>query len=147
MREIRTSGSMRGCRKRATSRRACALLYKRQLVPAEYVRKCGRLSPYNPHYPYSLQFEVNEDGHVAGAPRDAFWKSGAGGFAIYVVPSLDLAIYKIGGNDRQYDPSLTGLPLLYQYDGSRDGWKPSGGGGGGDPTRKVLEMVVAAIDK
>ena len=27
MREIRTSGSMRGCRKRAISRRACALLY------------------------------------------------------------------------------------------------------------------------
>src|SRR5580704_18967850 len=27
MRETRTSGSMRGCRKRATSRRACALLY------------------------------------------------------------------------------------------------------------------------
>ncbi len=28
MRENRTSGSMRGGRKRATSRRACALLYK-----------------------------------------------------------------------------------------------------------------------
>src|SRR5262245_24948960 len=28
MRENRTSGSMRGCRKRATSRRACALLYQ-----------------------------------------------------------------------------------------------------------------------
>ena len=27
MRENRMSGSMRGCRKRATSRRACALLY------------------------------------------------------------------------------------------------------------------------
>jgi hypothetical protein len=28
MRENRMSGSMRGCRKRATSRRACALLYQ-----------------------------------------------------------------------------------------------------------------------
>jgi hypothetical protein len=28
MRENRTSGSMRGCRKRAISRRACALLYQ-----------------------------------------------------------------------------------------------------------------------
>jgi len=27
MRETRPSGSMRGCRKRATSQRACALLY------------------------------------------------------------------------------------------------------------------------
>ena len=34
MRENRTSGSMRGCRKRATSRRACALLYaKRAFAP------------------------------------------------------------------------------------------------------------------
>ena len=31
MRENRTSGSMRGCRKRATSRRACALLYAKPL--------------------------------------------------------------------------------------------------------------------
>jgi hypothetical protein len=30
MRENRTSGSMRGCRKRATSRRACALLYAKR---------------------------------------------------------------------------------------------------------------------
>jgi hypothetical protein len=28
MREIRTSSSMRGCRKRATAQRACALLYR-----------------------------------------------------------------------------------------------------------------------
>jgi hypothetical protein len=26
-------------------------------------------------------------GHVLGAPRDAFWKSGAGGFSLYVAPS------------------------------------------------------------
>ena len=39
----------------------------------------------------------NADGHVAGAPKDAFWKSGAGGFCLYVVPSLDLVIYKLGG--------------------------------------------------
>ena len=25
-------------------------------------------------------------GHVLGAPRDAFWKSGAGGFSLYVAP-------------------------------------------------------------
>ena len=70
-----------------------------QLVPAEYVALCSRPSPYNPHYPFSLQFEVNADGHVAGAPRDAFWKSGAGGFGIYVIPSLDLVIYKMAGTE------------------------------------------------
>ena len=48
----------------------------RQLVPAGYVRLCGRRSPYNPHYPYSLQFDVNADGEVAGAPHGSreSWK-------------------------------------------------------------------------
>ena len=55
-------------------------------------------------------FEQNSDGHVIGAPRDAFWKSGAGGFALLVVPSLDLVIYKMGDNNGQYDPSLTNVP-------------------------------------
>ncbi|PYJ98001.1 MAG: serine hydrolase, partial [Verrucomicrobia bacterium] len=50
----------------------------RQLVPADYIAKCNQPSPYNPHCPFTLQFEQNSDGHVAGAPRDAFWKSGAG---------------------------------------------------------------------
>ncbi len=118
---------------------------KQQLVPAEYVKLCGRPSPYNPHYPYSLQFEVNQDGHVPGAPRDAFWKSGSGGYSIYVVPSLDMVIYKMGGNEGQYNPALTGLPELYKYDGSRDGWKATPGTGSG--VNKALEMVVAAIEK
>jgi CubicO group peptidase (beta-lactamase class C family) len=115
----------------------------RQLVPAEYVALCSRPSPYNAHYPYSLQFEVNQDGHVAGAPRDAFWKSGAGGFSIYVVPSLDMVLYKLGGNDKQYDATLTGLPDLYTYDGSRDNWKPSTATGGG--VNHLLELVSAAV--
>ena len=85
---------------------------------------------------------MNADRHVAGAPRDACWKSGAGGYSIYVVPSLDIVIYKMGGNERQYDPALTGLPVLYKYDGSRDGWKAGPGTDSG--VRKLLEMVVAA---
>ncbi len=124
----------------------------RQLVPADYVAKCGKASPYNPHTPYSLMFENNGDGHVAGAPRDAYYKSGAGGFGIFVVPSLDLVIYKLGGNNGQYDPALTGLPQPFQYDGSRDNWKPiprtpfnEGSLGGDDGLRRVLEMVSAAV--
>src|SRR5258708_4092336 len=96
----------------------------RQLAPADYVAMCGRPSPYNPHSPFSLMFEVNQDGHVFGAPRDAFFKSGAGGSAIYVIPSLDMAIYKMAGSDAQFNPELTGLPLTYEVDHSRDNWKP-----------------------
>ena len=95
----------------------------RQLVPAEYVAMCGRPSPYNPHSPMSLMFETNADGHVFGAPRDAFFKSGAGGSAIYVVPSLDLAIYKMSSSDAQLDPQLTGLPVTYQTMACADCWR------------------------
>ena len=95
-----------------------------QLVPADYIKLCHNPSPYNPHCPFSLQFEHNADGHVAGAPRDAFYKSGAGGFGIFVVPSLDVVIYKLGGNNGQYDPALTGIPLTFEPDTSRDNWKP-----------------------
>jgi CubicO group peptidase (beta-lactamase class C family) len=134
-----------------------ALLHKgrwgnQQLVPAEYVEMCGRPSPYNTHSPFSLMFEVNADGHVAGAPRDAYFKSGGGGFGVYVVPSLDMVIYKMAGNDNQYDPARTGLPQNYKYDGSRDSWRPAprsqfsdGPIGVDDGVRRVLEMVVAAV--
>lgn len=124
----------------------------RQLVPAEYVALCGRPSPYDPHAPMSLMFEVNADGHVFGAPRDAFFKSGAGGSALYIVPSLDLAIYKMSSSDAQLDPALTGLPVTYEMDHSRDAWKPAphdqfhdGPVGGDDGVRRLLEMVVAAV--
>jgi CubicO group peptidase (beta-lactamase class C family) len=83
----------------------------RQLVPAEYVEHCGRRSPYNPHSPYSLQFDVNSDGHIPGVPRDAFWKTGSGGHVLYIVPSLDLVIWKLAGRDNQYQQSNTGVPL------------------------------------
>ncbi len=123
----------------------------RQLVPAEYIAKCNQPSPYNPHTPFSLQFEHNADGHVIGAPRDAFYKSGAGGFGIFIVPSLDVVIYKLGGNNGQYDPALTGLPQPAP-DTSRDDWKPiprtpfnEGSLGGDDGLRRVLELVTAAV--
>jgi CubicO group peptidase (beta-lactamase class C family) len=122
------------------------------LVPADYIRQCREFLPYNPHTPFSLQFEYNADGHVAGAPKDAFYKSGAGGFGIFVVPSLDLVIYKLGGNNGQYDPSLTGIPQDFPVDTSRDNWKPiprtpfhEGSLGGDDGLRRVLEMVSAAV--
>jgi hypothetical protein len=67
------------------------------------------------------------------------------------VPSLDLVIYKLGGNNGQYDPALTGLPQP-EPDTSRDNWKPiprtpfhEGSMGGDDGLRRVLEMVCAAI--
>ncbi len=123
----------------------------KQIVPPEYLALCNKMLPYNPHSPFSLQFEHNADGHVAGAPRDAFWKSGAGGFCLYVVPSLDLVLYKMGGGNFQYDPTYTKIPQP-QQDTSRDNWKPTprslfhdGSLGGDDGLRRVLEMACASV--
>jgi CubicO group peptidase (beta-lactamase class C family) len=124
----------------------------RQLVPPAYLKACQSVSKHNPHTPYVLQFENNADGHVLAAPRDAFFKSGAGGFGLFVVPSLDLVIYKLGGKDGQYDPSLTGLPQPTFTDSSREAWQPiakthynEGSLSGDDGLRRVLELVCAAI--
>ena len=121
-----------------------------QLVPTEYIKLCQQQSPYNPHTPFSLQFEHNADGHVIGAPRDAFFKSGAGGFCLFVVPSLDIVIYKLGGKDGQYDPALTGLPQPEQNH-DRDNWQPipktpfNEGTLGGEALWRTLEFVCAAV--
>jgi len=120
-----------------------------QLVPSDYIKKCQSWLPYNPHTPFSLQFEHNSDGHVAGAPKDAFWKSGAGGFCLYIVPSLDLVIYKLGGKTGQYDPTLTLIPQP-KPDTSRDNWEPFGGNGfmegaGASSLNRILETVCLAV--
>jgi CubicO group peptidase (beta-lactamase class C family) len=125
---------------------------KQQLVPADYVAMCAKPSPYQKHAPFSLMFEVNADGHVAGAPSDTFFKSGGGGYGVVVIPSLDMAIYKMAGSDSQYDPKLTGIVQSYKYDGSRDNWKPAarsqfsdGPIGTDDGLRRLIEMVAAAV--
>jgi CubicO group peptidase (beta-lactamase class C family) len=122
---------------------------EQQLVPMDYIRKCQSWLPYNPHTPFSLEWEHYADGHVAGAPKDAFWKSGAGGFCLYVVPSLDLVIYKLGGKTGQYDPTLTRIPQL-EADKSRDDWQPFPGSAfmevsGASSLNRVMEMVCAAV--
>jgi CubicO group peptidase (beta-lactamase class C family) len=125
---------------------------KQQLVPADYVDLCAKPSRFNPHSPFGYQFESNSDGHVVGAPRDAWFKSGAGGSAIYMVPSLGLAVYKMSGSDAQFAPELTRIPVRYTVDRSREGWKPvahsqfhDGPIGGDDGVRRLLEFVVAAV--
>lgn len=125
---------------------------KEQIIPASYIELCGKPTKWNTHAPMSLMWEVNADGHVAGAPKDAFFKSGGGGHGLVVIPSLDMVIYKMSGDDGQYNPARTGLKQEYPYDGSRDGWKPAarsqfsdGPIGTDDGLRRVLEMVAAAV--
>lgn len=122
----------------------------RQLIPPDYIELCQKVTRYNPHFPFSMQFEHNERGQILGVPRDAFYKTGAGGFCLYIVPSLDLVIYKLGGKDGQYDPKLTGLPQP-EMKHDRDNWQPrprtgfDEGSQNGDPTWRVLEFVCASV--
>jgi CubicO group peptidase (beta-lactamase class C family) len=117
----------------------------RQIVPADYVHKATTPSPYNTHYCGSgLQFQLNADGHAPAVPQDAYWQGGAGGYAVCVVPSRDLVVWKMGGRDDQYEEKNTGLPELKPYDGSRAGWKRTVDEG--EAARQTLEMIVAAID-
>jgi CubicO group peptidase (beta-lactamase class C family) len=119
---------------------------ERQVVPANYVAHCAAESPYNRHYPYSLQFNVNTNGQVAGVPKDAFWKTGSGGHAFFVIPSLDVAAFKLGGRDDQYDPAQTNVPppeVRIEYDGTRDDWKPSSNLG--NYAERTLQMIAASI--
>ncbi len=117
-----------------------------QVVPAEYVRLCARRSPYNPHFPYSLQFNVNTNGDLPELPRDAFWKGGSGGHALYIVPSLDLVVWKLGGRDEQYSPSNTGLapsPASQESITARKGWRETVDKE--TALRKTLELVIKAV--
>ena len=123
----------------------------KRLVPRKYVELLSQPLLFNPHSPFSLMFEVNADGHVARAPRDAYFKSGAGGCALYIIPSLDMVIYKMAEAD---DPNETGLPACYNPspDTSRDGWKPhpynqfsDGPVEGETGVRRTLELVCRAL--
>jgi CubicO group peptidase (beta-lactamase class C family) len=38
-----------------------------QLIPADYIKLCQQSLPYNPHFPFSLQFEHNQAGQIVGA--------------------------------------------------------------------------------
>ena len=77
--------------------------------------------------------------------------AGAGSIALFVAPSLGLVIYKMGGNNGQYDPNFTSIPQP-EPSHARDDWKPiqgtpfiEGSRGGDDGIRRVLEMVSAAV--
>ncbi len=119
----------------------------RQVVPAAYVRAATRATPYNPHFPYSLQFNVNTRGEAPDLPRDAFWKHGSGGHVLYVVPSLDLVVWKLGGRDPQYAEADTQLPThpAARAAKPRRDWKQTVDDA--EAVRGTLQRVIAAIER
>ncbi len=93
-----------------------------------------------------LQFDVNTDGHFKELPHDACWKSGSGGHVLYVVPSLDLVVWKLGGRDEQYSRENTGLapsPASKEQVAARRDWKETVDRE--TALRKTLKLVLDAI--
>ncbi len=117
----------------------------KQVVPEDYVRAASSASPYNPHFPYSLQFNVNTNGENNELPNDAFWKIGSGGHCLYIVPSLDLVVWKMGGRDGQYGVGDSGLP---EPEPAPNAEPPLPGGPEypGDVYVKALEMVIQSVE-
>jgi CubicO group peptidase (beta-lactamase class C family) len=103
-------------------------------------------SPYNPHFPYSLQFDINTDKHIETLPSDAFWKSGSGGHCLYVVPSLNLIVWKLGGRDDQYSVINTGFPEIVgqtENTDNRNNWTKTVDTD--EAIKETLKLVIDAI--
>ena len=116
---------------------------QQQIVPKEYIQNATKTSPYNPHYPYySLQFKVNSDGYIPELPRDSYSWGGSGGYCFWVVPSLDLIVWKLGGRDDQYSFANTGLPEPPKLS---DAIKPINDGQVHDGKIDDIKMIIMAI--
>jgi CubicO group peptidase (beta-lactamase class C family) len=74
----------------------------KQVIPQWYARTMRKPSPYNPHYPgYGLLVVINPHGkNLPSAPPDTYAASGAANNHIFVIPSLDMVVVRIGDNGR-----------------------------------------------
>lgn len=122
--------------------------HERQVVPADFVSHSSKRSPFNPHYPYSLQFSVNTDGNWPSLPRDAYWKSGSGGHCLYIIPSLKLVIWKLGGRDDQYSAENTGIPQPPLAEQVNSSWPNSSTvTTSQEATVRTLELIIEGFTK
>jgi|SRR5665647_560010 len=122
---------------------------QQQIVPKGYIQMATKISPYNPHYSsYSLQFKVNSDGNIPELPRDSYSWGGSGNYCFYVVPSLDLIVWKLGGRDDQYSYANTGLTepakLSEVIKPINDGQKHDFHG---DNTKMIMMVISSIVDE
>lgn len=95
----------------------------RQLIPRSHVEAVGRPSPYNPYQPiYGMLFTNNAEGRAfPKAPPDTFGPSGACNNHIWIIPSLDMVVVRIGDREKTRQPFA-------------------------DVHREIIERVVAAVN-
>jgi hypothetical protein len=94
----------------------------RQLVPHSHMEAVRTPSPYNPyHSTYGMLFTNNAECRAfPHAPPDTFGPSGAANNHIWIIPSLDMVVVRIGDREKTKQPFS-------------------------DVHREIIERVVAAV--
>jgi CubicO group peptidase (beta-lactamase class C family) len=89
---------------------------------------------------------VNTDGQIADLPRDTFFKQGAGGHVLWIVPSLDLVVWRLAGRDDQYDEANTGFALtaeIIKAGESRKDWKSTISRASSE--QQIIEKIIESV--
>lgn len=67
-----------------------------RVLPEGWVDLVRTPAPADPELHYGGQFWLNAGGRHPRVPRDAFWPAGAWGQVVFIIPSLDLVIVRMG---------------------------------------------------
>ena len=125
-----TPRAMRGLRSAPPMRSVLAICSSNKahggpaLVPREYVELLSRPSPFNPHSPFSLTRGKRRWPRSRCSTR-RFFQIGCGRFwPVHDSVAGHGDLQDASLNAETYDPAVTGLPLTYSPDTSRDDWKP-----------------------
>jgi CubicO group peptidase (beta-lactamase class C family) len=67
-----------------------------RILPEGWVDFVRAPAPADPERHYGGQFWLNAGGRLPGVPRDAFWPTGAWGQVVFIIPSHDVVIARLG---------------------------------------------------
>lgn len=119
----------------------------RELVPADYVHQASRATRYNPHSPYSFQFNVNTDGDVAGLPRDVSGRAERAGTRSSSCRRWTWSCSSWAGGTGN-TPANTGFPKPENADALTDAQEnPSPTEGHESGNLRTLALVIAALER
>ena len=74
-----------------------------RVLPEGWVDFVRAPASANPNQEYGGQFWLNAGGRHPNAPRDAFWPAGAWGQAVFIIPSRDIVIVRLGHSSETSD--------------------------------------------